>query len=123
MVHYTKQNYEELLKILNGPNEEASGQINTHLVILSVNGRLISMNKHELVTLIFDKKISNNRGTSILNLFIAQPIRYSNTKRYVDSRSLSNALIKFLRKVPLIKVPLYINSFPELSKWRMSIGK
>jgi len=32
-------------------------------------------------------------------------------------------LLKFLHGVPLSKVPLYINSYPELAYWRLRINK
>lgn len=34
-----------------------------------------------------------------------------------------NETKKFLFEVPLNKVPLYFNSFPELARWRLKIGK
>lgn len=34
-----------------------------------------------------------------------------------------NETKKFIFEVPLNKVPLYINSFPELVQWRLIIGK
>lgn len=32
-------------------------------------------------------------------------------------------MFRFIHYIPLIKVPLYINEFPEAASWRMGIGK
>jgi hypothetical protein len=139
MIHYTQQDYMKLIEILHsdvGEQNEEQAQCTPHKdsfwepnrryyrITFKVKGRTVSMKKSNLPLLLFSKKIMYKMN--IPNMNIALSGSCSNfTKRMVitEIRYITNNLITFLCRIPLTKVPLYINSFPELSRWRMSINK
>jgi hypothetical protein len=135
MIHYTQQDYEKLVEILhNTVGEQAQNTPYDDLfwrpsrkmfrVTFKVKGRTVDMEKSDLPLLIFSKKITYKMNIPNMKIVISGSC-YDFTKRMIISeiRLITNSLITFLRRIPLTKVPLYINSFPELANWRMSIGK
>ena len=42
---------------------------------------------------------------------------------YTTDNELTRELINFIHNVPFEEVALYINTFPDFAKWRLSIGE
>jgi hypothetical protein len=123
MVHYTQQDYEEL--ILNILQLKLTGlNLSTRApLILTLKGTKISIDRTDFFKVMFCKKLCYKSPIPSMNIRIVSLSQFIYNKRASESKSLTNALIKFLRKVPLLRVPLYLQSFPELSVWRLKIGK
>jgi hypothetical protein len=97
MKHYTTEEYNDQLKNLVNDTAGLTWSTYHHLTI-TINRVVSSIHKPELTNLIF--------------------IRDSRT-RWARHK----ALYKILHCTPLKKIPLYINTIPEIAQWRMRIGK
>lgn len=135
MKHYTAQDFEKLCLILHGYKTGSSQRSHNDPVLkvddfvmwealnnfnMTVKGVSIGIKRSDLSKVVFCKKLVYKHP--IPYQFITL-IRSRYHGKYLGELQLTRSLLTFIRKIPLIKVPLYINSFPELSKWRMSIGK
>lgn len=124
MVHYTQQDYEKLLEILYRDSDELSRKTK-YSVFFTINREAVNIKLSDLFTVLFSRKLPYSNSNLVFVTFkkVNKYRTWNNTKSELTSRSLTNALVKFLRRIPLIKVPLYLQSFPELSLWRLKIGK
>jgi hypothetical protein len=135
MMHYTTQDFEKLCLILQGYKTGSSQRSHNDPVLkvddfvmwealnyfnMTIKGVPVGIKRSDLSKVVFCKKLIYKHSIPYQFVTLVES-RYPG--KYLSELHLTRSLLTFIRKIPLMRVPLYINSFPELSKWRMSIGK
>lgn len=100
MKHYTSKEFEDLINYLEDNRSDGSWSLHVGLS-LKLNGFEISITKNDLMNVVFSPKAKNIFTGSLM----------------------IKEIFNFIHVKPLRKIPLYINTYPELASWRMRIGK
>lgn len=100
MKHFTSKEFDDLINYLEDNRSDGSWSLYVGLS-LKLNGFEISITKDGLMNVVFNPK----------------------AKSILGSHAGIKEIFNFIHVKPLKKMPLYINTYPELAKWRMRIGK
>lgn len=77
--------------------------------------------KRYMMTAVFNKMLRNPRRSNILNIDLGG-LQYVYPKDHASKKDVKETY-DIIFRLELKRVPLIINSFPEIAEWRLMIGK
>jgi hypothetical protein len=105
----------ELVKLLGHVNQFIWGD---HIPCVSFHVNTI---KRYMLSSVFNEMLRYPRRYNILNIDLGG-LQYVSPKDHASKKDVKE-IYDIIFRLELKKVPLIVNSFPEIAKWRLEIGK